>query len=94
MIVRNEVTVSDSISGSFDSGYAAFTVRTSLLCALAAALERMADAPRHTTALGQVKGVVGLDVNLVGWLNLARKRILWSRSIGAVFLCARLSARP
>ena len=82
------------ISGSFDSGHAAFTVRTSLLWARASALERMADATRHTTSLGKVEGVVALDVNLVGWWNLARKRRLWSRSIRAVFLCARRSARP
>jgi hypothetical protein len=40
-----------------------------LLVALAlpsSALERMADATRHTTSLGKVEGVVALDVKLVG----------------------------
>jgi hypothetical protein len=47
-------------------------VRTSLLCARASALEGLAGAPRHTTALRQVEGVVAFDLNLVGWWNLAR----------------------
>ena len=66
------ITVAAPISGSFDSGHAAFTVRTSLLCARASALEGLAGAPRHTTALRQVEGVVAFDLNLVGWWNLAR----------------------
>jgi hypothetical protein len=60
-------TVTASISGSFDSGHAAFTVRTSLLCACAAAREGMAHAPRHTTALGQVEVVLSWSRSISTW---------------------------
>ena len=58
-------TVSASILTSFDANHALFTPPAGAPVTRAAALERLVGAPRGTASLGQVGGVVALDVNKV-----------------------------
>ena len=64
-------TVSASILTSFDSNHALLTPPTGALLTRAAALEGLAGAPGGKVSLGQVGGVVALDVNKV--LSVVRR---------------------
>ena len=65
IFVMLRLTVSASILTSFDANHALFTPPAGAPVTRAAALERLVGAPRGTASLGQVGGVVALDVNKV-----------------------------